>query len=130
MAGSNTCPGGPNAPFFREPIEDTPALLVPTLSLFEVYRHLLRHAGRDEALQVVAAVRQGRVIDLDDRLSLDAAELSVARPYPSLPLPAAKSVSSPKGVTPGPPSRHPPSRRTFPLREAERMKFRLVVGPS
>jgi len=69
--------GGPNAAFFREPIEDTPALLVPALSLFEVYRHLLRHAGRDEALQVVAAMRQGRVIDLDDRWSLDAAELSV-----------------------------------------------------
>ncbi len=70
--------GGPNAAFFRGPIEDTPALLVPALSLFEVYRHLFRHAGRDDALQVVAAMRQGRIIDLDDRLSLDAAELSVA----------------------------------------------------
>lgn len=70
--------GGPDAPLFRGPIEDTPALLVPALSLFEVYRHLLRHAGRDDALQVVAAMRQGRIIDLDDRLSLDAAELSVA----------------------------------------------------
>lgn len=42
-----------------------------------MHRHLLRHAGRDDALQVVA-MRQGRIIDLDDRLSLDAAELSVA----------------------------------------------------
>jgi toxin FitB len=70
--------GGPNAAFFREPIEDPAALLVPTLSLFEVYRHLLRHVGRDDAIQVMAAMRQGTVIDLDDRLALAAAELSVA----------------------------------------------------
>lgn len=70
--------GGPDAPFFRGPIEDTQAPLVPALSLFAVHRHLLRHAGRDEALQMVAALRQGRIIDLDDRVSLDAAELSVA----------------------------------------------------
>lgn len=70
--------GGPNAAFFREPIENEEALLVPTLSLFEVYRHLVRHVGRDEALSIVAAMRQGTVIDLDDHLALDAAELSVA----------------------------------------------------
>ena len=69
--------GGPNAGFFRKPIEDEEALLVPTLSLFEVYRHLVRHVGRDEALNIVAAMRQGRIVDLDDRLALDAAELSV-----------------------------------------------------
>lgn len=70
--------GGPNAPFFRGPVEDEAALLVPTLSLFEVYRHLLRHVGRDEALSVTAAMRQGTVVDLDDRTALAAAELSVA----------------------------------------------------
>jgi toxin FitB len=70
--------GGPNAEFFREPIEDEATLLVPSLSLFEVYRHLLRHLGRDDALQIVAAMRQGSVIDLDARLALSAAESSVA----------------------------------------------------
>jgi predicted nucleic acid-binding protein len=69
--------GGPNAAFFREPIEDEAALLVPALSLFEVYRHLVRHVGRDDALPIVAAMRQGTVVDLDDRLALAAAELSV-----------------------------------------------------
>jgi toxin FitB len=70
--------GGPNAAFFRGPIEDEAALVVPTLSLFEVYRHLLRHVGRDDALGVVAAMRQGTVADLDDLTALAAAELSVA----------------------------------------------------
>jgi predicted nucleic acid-binding protein len=68
--------GGPNAAFFRKPIEDVEALIVPTLSMFEVYRHLVRHVGKDEALNIVAAMRQGRIVDLDDRLALDAAELS------------------------------------------------------
>jgi len=70
--------GGPNVAFFSEPIEDVDSLLVPTLSLFEVYRHLLRHGGKAHALTIVAAMRQGRIVDLDDRLALDAAELSVA----------------------------------------------------
>jgi len=74
--------GGRNAAFFRTPIEDVETLLVPALSLVEVYRHLLRHVGRDEALQVVAAMRQGTVVDLDDHLGLEAAELSIATKLP------------------------------------------------
>jgi predicted nucleic acid-binding protein len=69
--------GGGNASFFRKPIEGDDPLLVPTLSLFEVYRHMLRHVGREEALNVVAAMRGGVVVDLDDRLALEAAELGV-----------------------------------------------------
>ena len=69
--------GRSNASFFKQPIEGDAPLLVPTLSLFEVYRHTLRHVGREEALNVVAAMRGGVVVDLDDRLALEAAELSV-----------------------------------------------------
>ena len=69
--------GGANAAFFRKPIESEDPLLVPSLSLFEVYRHMLRHIGREEALQVVAAMRRGVLIELDDGLALEAAELSV-----------------------------------------------------
>ena len=74
--------GGPNVGCFREPIEDALALLVPSLSLFEVYRHMLRHRGREEALSVVAAMRKGAVIDLDDRLAMEAAELSIETRLP------------------------------------------------
>jgi predicted nucleic acid-binding protein len=74
--------GGPNGEFFRAPIEDAETLVVPSLALFEVYRHLLRHMGRDQALTVVAAMRSGNVVELDDRLALDAAELSVAAKLP------------------------------------------------
>jgi predicted nucleic acid-binding protein len=69
--------GGRNASFFRKPIESGEPLLVSALSLFDVYRHMLRHVGREGALAVVAAMRVGTVVDVDDRLALEAAELSV-----------------------------------------------------
>ncbi len=69
--------GGGNAAFFRKPIESEEPLLVPSLSLFEVYRHMLRHIGREEALNVVAAMRSGVLVELDDLLALEAAELSI-----------------------------------------------------
>ncbi len=69
--------GGENAAFFRNPIESEEPLLVPSLSLFEVYRHMLRHIGREEALNVVAAMRSGVLVELDDHLALEAAELSI-----------------------------------------------------
>lgn len=45
--------------------------------MFEVYRHLLRHLGREAALSVVAAMRRGVLQELDDRLAMEAAELSI-----------------------------------------------------
>lgn len=69
--------GGANTAFFRKPIESTDPIVVPSLTLFEVYRHMLRHVGREDALNVVAAMRNGTVVDLDGRLALKAAELNV-----------------------------------------------------
>ena len=69
--------GGGNAAFFLKTIESEEPLLVPALSLFEVYRHMLRHIGREEALSVIAAMRGGVVVELDDSLALEAAELSI-----------------------------------------------------
>jgi predicted nucleic acid-binding protein len=63
--------GGANSDFFSATIEEEQLLVVPSLSLFEVYRHIIRHIGREEALNVVAAMRRGVVVDLDDRLALE-----------------------------------------------------------
>jgi toxin FitB len=89
--------GGANADWFRAPIEDTPALLVPSLSLFEVYRHMLRHLGHDDAVSVIAAMRAGAIVDLDDRLALEAAELSIETRLPladSVMLATARSLGA------------------------------------
>lgn len=69
--------GGPNAEFFAGPIETSESLVVPTLSMFEVFKHVLRNANREDALRVAAAMRRGSVVDLTSDLALEAAELGV-----------------------------------------------------
>ena len=73
---------GPNASFFAKPVEDTQRLIVPTLSLFEVFKRVLEQCGEGEALQAVAVMRQGMVVDLDIPIALRAAKLSIEHRLP------------------------------------------------
>jgi toxin FitB len=68
---------GPNAAEFARPIEATRSLIVPTLSIFEVFRRIAQQRGDDEALRAVAVMEQGKVIDLDRATALAAARLSI-----------------------------------------------------
>lgn len=78
---------GPNADFFSAPIEDVNNLIVPTLCLLEVFRRILQQRGEDSALQAVALMYQGQIIDLDASIALSAAKIGV-----DLKLPLADSV--------------------------------------
>lgn len=73
---------GPNADFFTPAIEAVDALLVPTVSLYEVFKHFLRERGEDAALQVLAALHQGKVVELDAALAAQAARLSLSERLP------------------------------------------------
>ena len=68
---------GPNAAAFAKPIEATRSLLVPTLSLFEVFKRVAQHRSEDDALRAIAVMEQGRVVDLDRATALEAARLSI-----------------------------------------------------
>lgn len=74
--------GAPNADFFAPAIEDTAALIVPAVSLFEVFKRILQQRGENDALRAVAAMQQGRVIALDESLALSAAKISVEHKLP------------------------------------------------
>jgi toxin FitB len=67
---------GPNADFFASAIEDVSTLLVPTISIYEVFKRILQQLGEGEALQAIAIMGQGQLIDLDITLALNAAKLS------------------------------------------------------
>lgn len=68
---------GPNADFFEAAIEDASALVVPSISIYEVFKRLLAEPnGEGAALRVVAAMQRGEVVDLDAELALDAAKIS------------------------------------------------------
>jgi len=78
---------GPNADFFAAAVEDTSALVVPSLSLYEVFKKVLQQRGEGDALQAVALMSQGTVVDLNMDLALSAAKISV-----ELHLPMADSI--------------------------------------
>ena len=67
---------GPNASFFASAIEQTHELLVPSLTLYEVFKRVLQQRDEGHALQAVAIMQQSTVINLDGRIALDAARIS------------------------------------------------------
>jgi toxin FitB len=78
---------GPNAGFFEAAILDAGSLVVPSISIYEVFKRLLREPnGEEAALHVVAAMQRGRVADLDAELALEAAKTSFEK------MPMADSV--------------------------------------
>jgi len=68
---------GPNAGEFARPIEASRSLIVPTLSLFEVFKRIVQQRGEDEGLRAVAVMEQGKVVDLDRATALAAARISL-----------------------------------------------------
>ncbi len=73
---------GPNADFFAAAIEATGELVVPAISLYEVFKKLLLERGEQGALRAAAQMRQGLLVELDAALALEAARTSVAQKLP------------------------------------------------
>ena len=76
-----------SADFFAPAIEAPEHLVVPSISLLEVFKWVLRERGEDAALQAVALMQQGTVVDLDVALAIRAAKLGL-----ELRVPLADSV--------------------------------------
>jgi predicted nucleic acid-binding protein len=68
---------GSNASFFAAPIEAIDELVVPSLTIYEVFKRVLQQRDESHALRAIAVMQQGAVIDLDVRLALCAARLSL-----------------------------------------------------
>ena len=78
---------GRQAEHFLALMADEPSLVVPAISIFEVFKWVLREHGEAQAIQAAAVMQRGQVVDLDSRLALAAAQLSH-----SLQLPMADSI--------------------------------------
>ena len=68
--------GSKNAVFFAKALEDTKRLVVPTICIYEVFKKILNDKDKDAALQAVAVMQKGLVVDLDPTLSIEAAKIS------------------------------------------------------
>ena len=68
--------GGANASFFEAALLDTAHLIVPSLCVYEVGKHMIRHSGLAAAEEVLQFMRQGRILALTDEQLLQAAQTS------------------------------------------------------
>ncbi len=73
---------GVNAGFFASAIEATAKLIVPSISVYEVFKRVLQQRNESDALQAVALMQQGQVVELSAALALSAARLSVENRLP------------------------------------------------
>jgi predicted nucleic acid-binding protein len=72
----------PNAKHFIPPLKDTDGLVVPTITLYEVFKVVLRESSENEALQATAAMQKGTVVDLTVPLAIAASKLSLEKGLP------------------------------------------------
>ncbi|MHB1020300.1 MAG: PIN domain-containing protein, partial [Coriobacteriia bacterium] len=68
---------GPNAREFAPAIEAADDLVVPSLTIFEVFERTCQIADETAALNVVAVMLQGTMVDLTPTLALRAARVSL-----------------------------------------------------
>ena len=79
--------GGPNAEFFATPLGNRQQLVVPSITIYEVFKVVCRQRGEDAALQASALMQQGMVVELSPSLAMVAARTSL-----ELKLPMADSI--------------------------------------
>ena len=74
--------GGPNAAFFADPIENTTELIVSVGCLYEVFKKINQDVDEARALQAVAQMKQGRILEVSGEIALRAALVSLRYKLP------------------------------------------------
>ena len=74
--------GDENAERFAKAIENIDELLVPSITITEVFKNILRQRDEESALAAVAHMQQGKVVPLDSELAIEAASIGVKRKLP------------------------------------------------
>ena len=72
----------PSAKHFQIPLQDIELLVVPSITIYEVSKVVLRESGENEALQAVAAMQKGSVVELTTRLAIAASRISLQYKLP------------------------------------------------
>ncbi|MES0445615.1 MAG: type II toxin-antitoxin system VapC family toxin [Desulfobacterales bacterium] len=67
----------PNAKLFLTPLKDTASLVIPSITIYEVFKVVLRETSENEALQAAAAMQKGTVVDLSVTLAIAASKISL-----------------------------------------------------
>jgi len=59
-----------------ELIENVNDLIIPTITIYEVFKKLLFERNEDDALMAIAHMKQGKIVNLSEEISLSAAKIS------------------------------------------------------
>lgn len=73
---------GKNSAFFAPVIQEIETLVVPTLSLYEVYKKIVLQRDEEEALSAIGWMASGKIVDLTQEIALAAAVLSLEQKLP------------------------------------------------
>ena len=73
---------GPNTKHFAPVVKIPDQLVVPSVTLYEVCKVVLRESDENNALQACAAMQKGQVIPLDAKLAIAASKLSLLHRLP------------------------------------------------
>jgi len=74
--------GDKNAAAFARSVEDVEKLLVPSITLTEVFKCIVRQRDEGVALRAIAHMEQGKVIPLDSALAIEAAVYGLKHQLP------------------------------------------------
>ena len=72
----------PNAKHFLAPLNDSASLVVPTVTIYEVFKVVLRESSENDALQAAVAMQKGTVVHLTGPLAMAASKLSLVHNLP------------------------------------------------
>lgn len=73
---------GPNTRHFAPVVRFPEQLVVPTVTLYEVCKVVLRESDENASLQACAAMQKGLVVALDAKLAVAASKLSLLHALP------------------------------------------------
>ncbi len=73
---------GKNADFFASAIESVDSLVISTVNIYEVFKHILQNRGEDLAILAIATMQEGQVVPFDENIAMQAARISARSKIP------------------------------------------------
>lgn len=74
--------GGNNADEFSKPLDNIESVIVPTICLYEVFKVVLREKDEDSAIKSIASMKQGNIVGLTMKISIQSAKFSLNNNIP------------------------------------------------
>jgi toxin FitB len=68
---------GKNADFFAPAVEDIDNLIVSVINVYEIFKKVLAERGENAALETIAILSQGEIVDVDMHIAIQASQISL-----------------------------------------------------